>query len=224
MKEIKSGVLMQARNLRRTLNGRTLWQDLNLDLCAGESVALTGPSGSGKSLLLRALSGLDPLEAGEVVLGSKAQWDWAMPAYRSRMMYLPQRPALFEGAVLDNLGRPFALAARRGQELNRAELDLLLAKFGRDQAFLQLDTVTLSGGEGQIVALLRALLLNPGILLLDEATSALDPDTVRVAERLLLDWSREGPERALLWVSHDPAQRARVASREMSIHMSEVAP
>lgn len=66
-------MLLSARGLGRSLGQRTLWQGLNLDLRAGESLAVTGPSGSGKSLLLRALAGLDPLEGGEVWLHGRSQ-------------------------------------------------------------------------------------------------------------------------------------------------------
>ncbi|WP_264778810.1 ABC transporter ATP-binding protein [Deinococcus aetherius] len=209
--------LLSASGLRRTVEGRTLWQDLGLTVRAGESVAVTGPSGSGKSLLLRALAGLDPLEGGEVMYGGLPQSTWPMPQYRAQVTYLPQRPALDGGTVLDHLRRPFSLAAHRHRTFDVAAAEALLAALGREGAFLRLDTSTLSGGEGQLVALTRALLLDPAVLLLDEATASLDPEATRRAERLLLGWLGSAPRRALVWVSHDPAQRARVAPREVTL-------
>ncbi|MGI8747975.1 MAG: ATP-binding cassette domain-containing protein [Deinococcus sp.] len=96
---------------RRTVAGRALWQELNLDVAPGDQVAVAGPSGSGKSPLLRALAGLDLLEAGEVTLNGRSQSRWPMPNFRSQVMYLPQRPALSQGRVLDDLRRPFSLKA-----------------------------------------------------------------------------------------------------------------
>lgn len=214
--------LLSASGLRRSVDGRALWQDLSLDVDAGESVAVVGPSGSGKSLLLRALAGLDALEGGEITLEGRAQAGWPMPRYRSHVTYLPQRPALDGGTVLDHLRRPFTLAAHRHRTFHPGEAEALLGAFGRDGAFLRLDAATLSGGEGQLVALTRALLLSPTVLLLDEATASLDPDTTRRAEGVLLGWLRGAARRALVWVSHDPAQRARVASREVPLQPQPV--
>lgn len=67
---------------------------------------------------------------------------------------------------------------------------------------------------------MRASLLDPAVLLLDEATSALDPETTLLAEQVLCGWVGAGAGRALVWVSHDPAQRSRVATREVPLRPS----
>ncbi|THF69298.1 ATP-binding cassette domain-containing protein [Deinococcus sp. Arct2-2] len=216
--------LLTASGLRRTLGERVLWQDFALNVEAGERAALIGPSGSGKTLLLRALAGLDPLEAGEVYFQGRAQHEWPMPNYRARVMYLPQRPPPGEGRVLGELRRPFALRIHRDKAFEVSQAAALLAALGRDAAFLGLDVARLSGGEAQLLALVRALLLNPAVLLLDEATSALDPDATLLAERLVCAWSEAEPGRALVWVSHDAAQRGRVATREVGLQTVEMTP
>jgi len=104
------------------------------------------------------------------------------------------------------LGRLFPLA----------EAERWLAALNRPD-FLSLSVTTLSGSEGQLLALVRALLLSPSVLLLDEATASLDPDATRAAKAVLNGWCRAVPDRALVWVSHDPAQRARVATRELPV-------
>lgn len=208
--------MLSASDLRRTVAGRVLWQGLNLNVAAGDRVAVTGPSGSGKSLLLRALAGLDPLEEGEVTLHGRSQSRWPMPEYRSQVMYLPQRPAFGGGSVLDELRRPFGLKIHAGRPFPQDEAERWLAALGRPD-FLNLSVTTLSGGEGQLLALVRALLLGPSVLLLDEATASLDPDATRAAEAALAGWCAQESSRALLWVSHDPAQRARVATRELPV-------
>ena len=208
--------MLSASDLRRTVGGRVLWQGLNLQVQAGDRLAVTGPSGSGKSLLLRALAGLDPLETGEVVLQGRSQSRWPMPEYRSQVMYLPQRPAFGQGTVLAELRRPFGLKVHSGRPFPLDEAERWLAALGRPD-FLNLSVTTLSGGEGQLLALVRALLLSPSVLLLDEATASLDPDATHAAETALAQWCAAGPARALVWVSHDPAQRARVATRELPV-------
>ncbi|GAA5534041.1 ABC transporter ATP-binding protein [Deinococcus aluminii] len=206
--------LLEAAGLTRRVEGRALWSGWSGQVSAGESAALVGPSGSGKSLLLRTLAGLEVVEAGEVCFHGQPQRTWPMPEYRAQVMYLPQRPVFDEGGVLDVLRAPFAFRVHRERRFEVREATRLLTVFGRDETFLARDAATLSGGEGQITALLRALLLEPSVLLLDEATSALDPETVRRAEALLDRWRTDRPGRALVWVSHDPAQRERVAGRE----------
>lgn len=211
------GPLLAATGLGLTLAGRTLWQHLSLTLWPGDRVAVTGPSGSGKSLLLRALAGLDPVERGAVALRGRAQEAWAMPEYRARVLYLPQRPVLAGDSVLEALRVPFALRVRAGRSPDPARVTELLAALGRPADFVRQDPARLSGGELQSAALLRALLLGPEVLLLDEATAALDPQAAARAEAALLAWVTSGPPRALVWVGHDPAQRARLATRELAL-------
>lgn len=215
--------LLAGRGLQRTLEGRVLWQDLELTVDAGECLAVTGPSGSGKSLLLRALCGLDPLERGEVTVLGRPQRSWSMPEYRARVMYVPQQPVLLPGTVEDNLRRPWALRVRSPQPYPTETASRLLGALGRPPSFLQQEGARLSGGEGQIMALTRALLLSPDALLLDEATSALDPEAVQAAETLIQTWRVADEGRAVVFVSHDPAQRARLATRALDLRAFQAA-
>ena len=209
--------MLSASELRRSVAGRVLWQDLSLVVSPGDRIAVTGPSGSGKSLFLRALAGLDPLEGGDVLLDGRSQAQWAMPVYRSRVMYLPQRPAFGTGSVLEELRRPFGLKVHAQQTFRQADAEEWLINMGRPVSFLELDVSTRSGGEGQLLAVIRALLLKPSVLLLDEATASLDPEATRATEHLFSEWCAAIPGRALVWVSHDPAQRRRVADREFPV-------
>ncbi len=209
--------LLEAEGVTCRVGDRHLWGPLALRVAAGERVAVTGPSGSGKSLLLRALAGLDALQAGRVLFGGRDLERWGAPAFRARVMYLPQRAPLFAGRVEDNLRLPFGLRVHARTPYPEGRARDLLGALGRSDGFLTQDAPSLSGGEAQVVALVRALLLNPAVLLLDEATSALDPEATVSVEGALRAWLAEGPPRALVLVGHDPAQRERLATRALDV-------
>lgn len=205
------GVLLTARDLSFRVELRTLWRGLELTLHAGERLGITGPSGSGKTLLLRTLAGLEPLQSGALVFDGRALAHWSMPDYRARVVYVPQRPAWREGTVGAALRAPFAFDVRRGREFPQGQARELLRALGRDEDFLRQRAERLSGGEAQIVALVRALLVGPSVLLLDEPTASLDSATVRAIEALITQWVSASPEHAYIWTSHDRAQLERVS-------------
>ncbi len=201
---------MKASSLSFRVETRTLWQDFGLTLRAGDRLGITGPSGSGKTLLLRSFAGLEPLQSGEIVFDGRALPHWSMPAYRARVVYVPQRPAWREGTVDAALRAPFAFHVRRGREFPDDQVRELLRATGRGENFLHQRTERLSGGEAQIVAVVRALLVAPNVLLLDEPTASLDSGTVGAVEKLITHWVSASPDRAYIWTSHDRAQLERI--------------
>ena len=209
--------VLQACKLSFRLGDRTLWRDLDLILHAGERLAVAGASGSGKTLLLRTLAGLEPLQAGDLIFQDRPLSDWSMPAYRARVIYVPQRPGLPEGPVENALRAPFHFAVHRQQRYSADHAQELLAMLGRDGTFLQQRTERLSGGEAQIVAMVRALLLDPDVLLLDEPTASLDAGAVAAVEALVIRWMREQPQRAWVWTSHDRKQLQRTSDRVLTL-------
>jgi putative ABC transport system ATP-binding protein len=213
--------LLAAHNLTRQLGGRQLWQNLSFELEAGEALAVRGPSGSGKTLLLRTLAGLDNVSAGQIYLHDKAQSNWLMPHYRAQVMYLAQRPALPEGTVAAALEAPFSLAVHRHKAFSRERILDYLKRVNRSDSLLASQTADLSGGEGQLVALMRVLQLEPTVLLLDEPSASLDDDSARALEQLLKDWLGQA-ERACLWTSHNPAQLERMTTKALDVAGVEV--
>lgn len=210
--------LLEARGLTRCdrRSGAPLLDSIDFVLFLGEAVALTGASGSGKSLLLRALCLLDPLQGGELLWRGRPVDNEDVPIFRSRVHYVQQQPSLAEGRVEESLRQPFGLAVHRHRRYSRTQAIELLADLGRDAAFLDKDAGDVSGGEAQVVAFVRALLLAPMVLLLDEPAAALDAGTTRALERVALGWLHALPgERALVWVSHDLQQAQRVARRHL---------
>jgi putative ABC transport system ATP-binding protein len=210
--------ILQADNLRRVADdGTVLLHDVSLQIAAGSATAVVGPPGSGKSLLLRALGLLDALQGGEVLYRGGLIADRDVPAFRRQVLYVQQQPVLVEGTVRENLQLPFVLGPASGLQFDEAKITERLSAVGREASFLSREVDDLSGGERQIVALLRAIQLDPSVLLLDEPTSSLDADTTAAAERMIDDWRRGDGERALVVVTHTPEQARRLSERTLHI-------
>lgn len=209
--------IVVAEHLGRRAGGRWLWRDVDLRIAPGDRVGVGGPSGIGKTLFLRALAALDPVDEGRILAGDVSVSGGAVPAYRARVVYVQQRPAVLPGTVADNLERPFALGQHRSKHFDRARAASLCAAFGMSDDLLDASADGLSGGEMQIVALVRALLLEPQVLLLDEPTSSLDASRVQHVESVIDSWMTEAPDRACLWVSHTEEQLERVVARRFDL-------
>ncbi|SAL70019.1 ABC transporter, ATPase subunit [Caballeronia cordobensis] len=190
----------------------------NFTLYAGQRAAITGPSGSGKSVFLRTLALLDASDDGFVAWRGERIARSAIPAYRRRVAYIAQRPAMLDGTVEDNLRYPFSLKTYRDAHFDRDTAMRLALAAGRAADFLDKLGSDLSGGEAQIAALVRVLQLAPDVLLLDEPTASLDPESARAIEALVRTWFDADAARACIWVSHDPDQARRVATRHLTMN------
>ena len=203
---------------------RWLLENVSLGVRAGTTVALTGVSGAGKTLLLRAMAMLDPVDSGEVRFHGDTLRRDAVPEFRRRVIYLHQRPVMLSETVAEALERPFSLAAHRHRRFDRDRVVLMLQQWGRDASFLETRTADLSGGESQLVALARAMQLEPAVLLLDEPTAALHPRAAQAVEQYLRQWLAESPgDRAIVWVGHDATQITRIADRVFSMDAGRLA-
>lgn len=208
--------IFQVANLSCRVGERILWQDVHFGLFSGDVLGLISPSGTGKTLLLRQLGLLDRHKTGQIQLRGQLPSQWTIPIYRTKVIYLPQRPTIFPGTGLDNLRQPFGLGVHRQQSFNLPQVELWLKELGRGLDFLARPGTQLSGGEAQILALLRALQLEPDILLLDEPTASLDPVTTTQVEQLLEQWLQE-PGKACLFTSHDPQQMERFGHQQLDL-------
>lgn len=207
-------MMLEAIGLSRSddLSKAVLLHPCDLTIAPADRLVITGPSGAGKSVLMRALALLDR-PSGELRWHGKPVARSHVPAYRSAVAYVRQRPALFDGKVEDNLRVPFGLHIHRHRTYDRAAALDYLSTAGRQSAFLEQRADDLSGGEQQLVALVRTLLLAPTMLLLDEPTASLDPQTVLAVEAMIDHWARHTPHAALAWVTHDLAQARRIGNR-----------
>lgn len=157
---------------RRGQAAATILGDVTVDIERGGALTLVGPSGSGKSSLLRCLNRLEEPTGGTVRFDGRAITDWDPRELRRRAALVLQTPVMFEGTVRDNLS---IRAAGVSLDLSEDRLRETLAEVGLDGGLLDREAATLSGGEKQRVTIARALLREPQALLLDEPTSALDP-------------------------------------------------
>jgi putative ABC transport system ATP-binding protein len=208
---------LEARALsRRKADGSSLLRAASIAVAPGDRIAVRDESGTGKTVFLRALAGLDPLESGELAWCGAVVMGAAFPAYRSQVVYVHQRPALVEGTVEQNLALPFRLLAHRSKTFDRQRACELLESLGKPPDFLAKTHAEVSGGEAQIAALVRVLLVEPAIILLDEPTASLDPGSVARVGKALSRFIDERPgERALVCASHDVGFLHDVATRSL---------
>lgn len=187
-------------NLRFAPEDRVVLERVNLEL-SGEGISvILGPNGTGKTLLLRLLAGLQPAHGGSIEWAGKAQ-----PSGRLAMVF--QQPMLLRLSVFANVEfalRPQKLsaAARQARSVEVLERVGLLHRQS-DCARL------LSGGERQRLALARAWAMRPRLLLLDEPTASLDPSATEAVERIIREIRTEGAK--VLMTTHNLGQATRIA-------------
>jgi ATP-binding cassette subfamily B protein len=162
--------------------------ELDLDVRPGETVALVGPSGAGKTTVFQLLLRFYDAQTGAVRIDGVDVRDAALAELRSRIGIVPQDSVIFSASAMDNIryGRPDAsdeevVAAAKAAFAH----DFILALPGGYQSFLGERGVRLSGGQRQRISIARAILKNPPLLLLDEATSALDAESERMVQAAL---------------------------------------
>ena len=194
--------VLEIKNLAKSFDEVGVFSGLNLRLDGNEIVAILGPSGCGKSTLLRCIVGLEEAERGEIRFASKRR--------EEGVGYLFQQPILYPhlnvaaNIALGFKAKPSKKERQRtiSRELESVELD----------GFESRRVESLSGGEAQRIALLRAMLGQPEVLLLDEPFSALDLETRRSITVQTRKWLKQR-NTAAIHVTHDPEEAELMADR-----------
>ncbi|AFL83782.1 ABC-type multidrug transport system, ATPase and permease component [Belliella baltica DSM 15883] len=163
-------------------------KNINLNIAAGEKVALAGHSGAGKSTIIQLLLSFYPINRGSLTVDGKPVNQWNLKQLRSNIGIVPQEVLLFGGSIRENIAyaKPDATEAEIIEAAKKANAWQFISKFPEG-----LDTkvgergIKLSGGQRQRVAIARAILKDPAILILDEATSSLDAESESLVQQAL---------------------------------------
>jgi molybdate transport system ATP-binding protein len=214
---------MMALSARIIVSQGSFGLDVDLAVAAGERIALVGPNGAGKTTLLRAVCGLTPIDSGRIEVAGRILDDPSVavfiPAQKRRIGMVFQDFLLFPHlSAIGNVAYPLRAAGmnRRDAE-DRAQgmlIDFGLAEVAHSRPS------TLSGGEAQRVALLRALVMDPDVVLLDEPMAALDAHVRPKVRESVLEILRD---RAVVLVTHDADDVVELATRVVVLEAGRIA-
>jgi oligopeptide/dipeptide ABC transporter ATP-binding protein len=200
---------------------------VDLDLAAGETLAIVGESGSGKSSLARAILGLVPASAGRVVFAGvalPADLRHRAQAMRRDLQLVFQDPVASlnpQLTVEEIVAEPLVAGRKAGRRERRDRVTAMLEKAGLSPEYLGRHAHELSGGQAQRVAIARALIVEPRVLVCDEAVAALDGTTRARILDLLADLQRQSGL-AILFIAHDLAVVRQISHRVMVMYLGQV--
>uniref|UniRef100_UPI00197B7890 amino acid ABC transporter ATP-binding protein n=1 Tax=Arthrobacter mobilis TaxID=2724944 RepID=UPI00197B7890 len=218
------GPIVQAVNVCKSFGDKRILTDVNLEVARGEVVVMVGPSGAGKTTMLRTLNGLEAIDSGEIrvngeLLGQRVNKQGKLversardlARQRANIGFVFQHFNLFPHmSVLENIWHAVVEVKHESKSEAVAYARELLGRVGlADKADAR--TRSLSGGQQQRVAIARALAMRPALMLFDEPTSALDPEMVGEVLAVMRDLANAGM--TMIIVSHEMGFTREVADR-----------
>lgn len=212
--------MISLSGVTKAWGSQPLFESVSAVFRPGELVCLVGPSGQGKSTLLRCMYGFSSFDEGSIevfgeTLRPRANNQKALAHIRARVGFVFQDAQLFpHRTVLGNVMEALVFVKRMSSEEARQRAERTLAEFGMDSR-AHAYPKELSGGEAQRVAIARALVLEPDALLLDEPTSALDPERKSLTMTMLRKFADAG--RLVIVVSHEVDLARSVSHRVCSL-------
>ena len=207
--------MLELKNITKKFGDKVIFDGFDLTITSGEVVAIAGPSGGGKTTLLRMLAGLETIDAGQVIFdGEVVELDALIT--RNLLGFVFQDFQLFPHmTVLENLILSPMKTMQVSKEVAIAKAEELLSNL---EVIEQKNAYpfSLSGGQKQRVAIARALITNPKVILADEPTGALDSKTTHDIMKLLQDINNEG--KTIIVVTHEPDVAAQT---KRNVHLKD---
>lgn len=198
-------------------NNNLILNGINLEVNKGDCISVIGPSGGGKSTLLKVMADLITISEGDIKYKDKHYRDYDPLILRRSISYCIQLPYLFGNTVSDNLSFPFLI---RKEKVNEYRIIELLNKFNLSSDYLNKDVKSLSGGEKQRISIIRSLVYTPEVLLLDEATSALDKENAESVEEIIEEINKHGV--TVIWITHNIEQSESIFNKRIKIKSGKI--
>ncbi|PAB01762.1 amino acid ABC transporter ATP-binding protein [Enterococcus canintestini] len=207
--------MLELKNINKAFGKKNIFENLDLNIPDGEILAIVGPSGGGKTTLLRMLAGLEKADSGTFLLDGKAFNPIALNEQEQVVGVVFQDFQLFPHLnVFENITLAPKLVLKENTATFTKKAEKLAAQLGLED-LLQSYPYQLSGGQKQRVAIARAMAMDPQVLAYDEPTSALDPALREQVEKLILSLKKEGVTQIV--VTHDWTFAEHIADQTLKV-------
>jgi len=207
--------MLKLENIKKSFDGKTILDNLNLEVKDNSILSIVGPSGAGKTTLLRCIAGLEKVDSGTFVLNDQP-FDPFDESVKERVVGVVfQDFNLFPHlSVMENISLAPKMVLKQDKDTVEKNVNEILAELGLTSLKNQYP-FELSGGQKQRVAIARALAMQPQILCYDEPTSALDPSLRDTVAEVILDLKKTGITQIV--ITHDPDFAKKIADQLLEV-------
>jgi len=219
-KNVNDQIVIEVNDLKKSFQGNVVLENINFKLFEGESLAIIGASGSGKSVLLKNIIGLLKPDSGSIKINNKNIVN--LPRLQKENLLLELGITFQHGALFDSLKNweNIVFKVKNREKLSNKDAEILavsiIKKLGLEPKILNLYPSEISGGMQKRIAIARAICGNPKILLFDEPTSGLDPVTGSLIDELIITAVKTVGGSAIT-ITHDMASVCRIADKVILI-------